>query len=82
MATNAGTKITTQEATVPGYGSVWYDEDAIANISSLANMVKKNGFRVVYDSDIENAFILVYSPDPEDPSKQVTRKFTRSPEGL
>ena len=32
MATNAGTQITTQIADAPGYGTVWYDQWAIANI--------------------------------------------------
>ena len=26
MATNAGTRLTNQEANVPGFGTVWYDE--------------------------------------------------------
>ena len=32
MATNAGVRVTKQEADVPGFGTVWYDENAIANI--------------------------------------------------
>ena len=42
MATNAGTRLTNQEANVPGFGTVWYDEGAIANIFSFAELVDKH----------------------------------------
>jgi hypothetical protein len=32
LVTNVGTKTTKQVADVPGFGTVWYDETAIANI--------------------------------------------------
>ena len=72
MATNAGTRLTNQEANVPGFGTVWYDEGAIANIFSFAELVDKH--RITFDSSVENAF-LVHQPD-----KIV--KFERTPEGL
>ena len=49
MATNAGTQQTTQIADVPGYGTVWYDQRAIANIFGLKDM-KDKGYQVNYDS--------------------------------
>ena len=60
IATNAGTRLTNQEANVPGFGTVWYNEGAIANIFSFAELVDKN--RITFDSSVENAF-LVYQPD-------------------
>ena len=38
----------------PDYGKVWYDNKAIANIFSIANLVKK--YMVNYDSNIDNYF--------------------------
>ena len=72
MATNAGTRLTNQEANVPGFGTVWYNEGAIANIFSFAELVDKH--RITFDSSVENAF-LVHQPD-----KIV--KFEHTPEGL
>ena len=42
MATNTGMWLTNQEANVPGFGTVWYDEGAIANIFSFAELVDKH----------------------------------------
>ena len=42
METIAGTWLTNQEANVPGFGTVWYDEGAIANIFSFAELVDKH----------------------------------------
>ena len=72
MATNAGMSLTNQEAIIPGFGTVWYDEGAIANIFSFTELVDKH--RIAFDSSMENTF-LVHQPD-----KIV--KFKRTPEGL
>ena len=72
MATNTGTRLTIQEAKVPCFGTVWYDEGAIVNIFSFAELVDEH--RITFDSSMENAF-LVHQPD-----KIV--KFERTPEGL
>jgi hypothetical protein len=45
LATNAGTKTTKQIADIPRFGTVWYDETAIANT------------RITFDSEKEDAFI-------------------------
>jgi hypothetical protein len=42
LATNAGTKTTKQVADVPGFGMVWYDDTAIANIFGLSDLKKKH----------------------------------------
>ena len=34
LHTNMGSKINNTKVTVPRFGEVWYDEDAIANIAS------------------------------------------------
>ena len=56
LATNAGTMQTKEKATVPKYGEVWFDQNAITNVFSLANMTRKH--RVTFDSRIKNAFIV------------------------
>jgi hypothetical protein len=61
-----------QKATVPNYGEVWYDPNAITNIFSLSEMEKK--FCVTYDSSTEPSFIVHL------PNKQI--KFIKSFNGL
>ena len=72
MATNAGTRLTNQEANVTGFGTVWYDEGDKTNIFSFTELVEKH--RITFDSSVENVF-LVHQPD-----KIV--KFKCTPEGL
>jgi hypothetical protein len=69
------------KATVPNYGVITFDEEAIANIFSLANMVKKKGYSVTYDSSKEDAF-TVHAPDPDNESVTIERKFPRNAKGL
>ncbi len=76
LATNAGVKQSNQEATVPGFGKVYYDRDAIANIFGFSDLKKKH--RITYNSEKEDAF-LVHMGDEMD-NKIV--KFECSPEGL
>jgi hypothetical protein len=56
MATNGGTRVSNKVAQVPGFGQVWFDENAIANIFGLSDLKKKH--RVTYDSGKEDAFIV------------------------
>ena len=72
LATNAGVKQSNQEASVPGFGKVYFDKDAIANIFGLSDLKKK--YRITYDSMKEDAF-LVYKEN------EIIR-FECSPEGL
>ena len=60
LATNAGVLSTSHTATLPGYGSVWFNEDAITNVVSLYNMTQK--YRVTFDSAVEQAFIVHSTP--------------------
>ena len=72
MATNAGMRLTNQEANVPGFGTIWYDEGATVNIFSFAELVEKH--RITFNLSVENAF-LVHQPDK-------IIKFEHTPEGL
>jgi hypothetical protein len=54
LMTNAGTRESNQVADVPGYGTVWYDAQAIANIFGLSDLKKK--YRVTYDSHNGDCF--------------------------
>jgi hypothetical protein len=56
LSTNGGDILTNKRATVPGYGEVWYDPNAIANIFSLAEMEKK--YCITYNSLKEKAFVV------------------------
>ncbi len=56
LATNAAVKQSNCEANVPGFGKVYYDEDAIANIFGFSDLKKKH--RITYDSDTEDAFLV------------------------
>ena len=71
LSTNGGNLFTNKKATVPNFGKVWYDPNAITNIFSFAEMEKK--YRITYDSTIEKAFIIHL------PNKQL--KFIQSNNG-
>ena len=60
LKTNGGTLVTTQKADLPQWGEVWYNENAITNIFSYAEMADK--YRITYDSEKEDAFV-VHLPD-------------------
>jgi hypothetical protein len=72
LSTNGGNIVTNKRATVPGYGEVWYDPNAITNIFSVSEMAKKH--RITYDSSKEDSFIIHL------PKKQI--KFMKSDNGL
>ena len=59
---NAGTKIIIKEVTLPGFGTIWFDNRCIANILSLSKA--KNRYRIMYDSAGGKKFIMVM-PDKE-----------------
>jgi hypothetical protein len=72
LSTNGGDIVTDKRATVPGFGEVSYNPEAITNIFSFAEM--ENKYRITYDSDVEKAFVVHL------PHKKV--KFMRSDNGL
>ena len=72
MATNAGVRNVDKKANVPGFGEVWFDKEAIANIFGFADLAKK--YRITYDSQEEDAFVVH--------TNEGKIKFTKTPEGL
>ena len=52
----AGVAKTNLIGDLPGYGTVWYHPDGIANILSLSKVKEK--YRVTFDSDKNNQFIV------------------------
>ena len=51
---HSGVSSTRFQATLPGYGMVWFDPNGIANILSLSNIKKK--YRVTFDSHTDDIF--------------------------
>ena len=72
LATNAGVMENDKKANVPGFGDVWFDDKAIANIFGFADMKKKH--RITYDSDKEDAFV-VHTKMDKSSSRQVLKGF-------
>ena len=72
LATNAGRKNITQEVEVPGYDTVWFDEDMLANIFSFVELKDKHW--IMYDSSQKDAFLIHME-------NKVVR-FKRTPDGL
>ena len=70
---NAGIATTNLIGDLPGYGTVWYLKDGIANILSLHRVASK--LHVQYDSRTDNTFIVW----KEDGS---SRRFIPAPKGL
>jgi hypothetical protein len=54
MTTNAGTKKIKVKATIPGFGSTWYDPNQIANIYGFSHMADRH--QITYDS--EDTFLV------------------------
>jgi hypothetical protein len=72
LATNAGVKQSNRKANVPGFGKVYYNEDAIANVFGFSDLKKKH--RITYDSNKEEAFLVHMDNE--------IIKFKCSPDGL
>jgi hypothetical protein len=70
---NAGATSTNLQGEMPGYGTVWYHKDGIANILSLSKTAAKH--RVTYDSTDGNDF-KVHKDDG------TTQIFQQSKRGL
>ena len=57
MHTNLGHEVLSYEAKVPGFGNMHLHDEGLANIFGLDDLIQK-GYRVVFDSEIENAFAV------------------------
>ena len=62
ITTNAGSRIVTKQAMVPGFGRVRFDERVIANIFSMQDLKKQ--YHITYDSKVEDA-LIVHKEDKE-----------------
>ena len=70
---NGGTQDTNQIGDLASFGTVYYNSQSIANILSLASVVKQR--RVIFDSADGNMFKVFGG-------KQRVIKFKQSPKGL
>jgi hypothetical protein len=73
LSTQAGSTTTNLVGDLPGYGTVWFHPNGIANIIALTNMKKHH--RITYDSHEGNGF-TVHKPDG------TARIFKESANGL
>ena len=53
---NAGTRVTNLIGDLPGYGPVWFDPRAIANVLSL-KLVKEK-YQIEYNSNGDEGFVV------------------------
>ena len=74
METNGGNTNVTHEGHWIGYGDAYYHPNAIMNIVSVSDAVKK-GFHVFFDSEVENVFYVTNK-------KGVTIRFPCNEDGL
>ena len=51
LATNAGAMTTNLKAEQPGYGTVWFDPQAMTNVLSLGNIAKQYPVQYLQQSD-------------------------------
>ena len=68
---NAGVRVTKLIADLKGYGTVWFDPKAIANILSL-DQFKAKKYRVQYDIGNEDGFVVT-KPDGSSFAFQVSK---------
>ena len=74
MHTNTGHKTLNKAAKVPGFGDMYLNEEGLANILGLDDLVQR-GYRVTFDSNNKNAF-QVYGSD-----NRLKGKIERTEEG-
>ena len=56
LSTNGGLLVTKHKADLPQWGEVWFNENAITNIFSYAEMADR--YRITYDSTKDDAFVV------------------------
>ena len=56
LSTNGGLLVTKHKADLPQWGEVWFNENAITNIFSYAEMADR--YRITYDSKKDDAFVV------------------------
>ena len=56
LTTNGGSIVTSKKADLPQWGEVWFNENAITNIFSYAEMADR--YRITYDSNKADEFVV------------------------
>ena len=51
LATNAGMMMTNLKAELPGFGTVWFDPQAMTNVLSFGNIAKQHPIQYLQESD-------------------------------
>ena len=51
LATNAGAMTTNLKTELPGYGTVWFDPQAMTNVLSFTNIAKQYPVQYLQESD-------------------------------
>ena len=59
---------------LPGYGTVWFHPDGIANILSLSRV--KTKYRITFDSDENNKFLSINQTDQQGISRNLAMGST------
>ena len=62
LETNGGTRIVDKEGQIKGFGKVYFNDDGIVNIFAVKDLTKR--YRVTYDSNNEDAFIVHIGNQP------------------
>ena len=75
MCSNGGNRKIAEEGNWPGVGQAYLDEKALTNIVSQSEAIKR-GYRVTFDSEIENTFIVT------DRATRVTTRYPCDERGL
>ena len=74
LKTNAGVLVCNQKGELPGYGTVWFDENAITNILSLKEVEDKDRYEISYKQ--KKGFFV------KNLESGTTIAFTRNSQGL
>ena len=51
LATNTGVMMTSLQAELPGYSTVWFDPQAMTNVLSFSNIAKQYPIQYLQESD-------------------------------
>ena len=56
---NVGTMMTNLKAELPGYGTVWFDPQAMTNVLSFGNIAKQYPIQYFQESDFKISYVTV-----------------------
>ena len=81
MGTNGGTETLDRSGIVPGLGEAYYNPTGITNVASMSQLIRL-GYRVTFDSDKENAFLVYPPPKSDGNNNRAMIRFTCNEKGL